>query len=422
MCRKNDRWLMGVSLVAILAAVFLAGCEKTQKKPAAPAAKPPVEQPATPETKPAAVETPAEPPALQPAMPAADEKKSDAKEEVKPEPKAEPKTEPKPEPKAEAKPAMAPAQPTVEIKAPLGLPPVPIPSDNAMTAEKIELGRLLYFDARVSKDGKISCATCHDPKMAWAEHTPTSKGIHEQVGQRNSPTVINAAYATSQFWDGRAKTLEEQSVGPVGNPIEMGHSMAAVVEHFNKIPGYQERFKKVFGTGVTEEGFAKAVAAFERTVLSGNSPYDKFKAGDEKAISDAQKKGMDLFMEDCATCHAPPLFSNYKFYCAGVGLDKEKPDEGLKTVTGKDRDRGKFRTPPLREVANTAPYFHDGSAATLEDAVALMMAGGTKNPAVSPMLKGLAEEKYTPDDKKNIVEFLKALSGEYPIVEPPKLP
>ena len=258
--------------------------------------------------------------------------------------------------------------------------------------------------------------------MAWAEHTPTSKGIDGHVGQRNSPTVINAAYATSQFWDGRAKTLEEQSVGPVGNPIEMGHSMAAVVEQFNKIPEYQTRFQKVFGTGVTEEGFAKAVAAFERTVLSGNSPYDKFKAGDEKALTDAQKKGMDLFMEDCNTCHKAPLFSNYLFYSAGVGMKKEKPDEGRKVVTGKDRDRGKFRTPPLREVANTAPYFHDGSAATLEDAVALMMAGGTDDPDVSPMLKGLREEKFTPEDRKNVVEFLKALSGEYPIIEPPKLP
>ena len=399
MCRKNGLWWMGVSLVAVLAVGFLSGCEKTE-----PSSKKPAPAAAMPEVKPTVVEEPAEPPILEPAMPA------DAKPEVTP------------EPKAEAKPATPPAQPTAEIKAPLGLPPVPIPDDNPMTAEKIELGKLLYFDGRVSKDGKISCATCHDPKMAWAERTPTSKGIGGQVGQRNSPTVINAAYATSQFWDGRAKTLEEQAVGPVGNPIEMGHSMAAVVEHFNKIPEYQQRFQKVFGTGVTEEGFAKAVAAFERTVLSGNSPYDKFKAGDEKALSDAQKKGMELFMEDCATCHAPPLFSNYKFYCAGVGLDKAKPDEGLKTISGKDRDRGKFRVPPLREVANTAPYYHDGSVATLDDAVALMMAGGTKNAAVSPMLKGLAEEKYTPEDKKNLVEFLKSLSGEYSIVEPPKLP
>ena len=157
--------------------------------------------------------------------------------------------------------------------------------------------------------------------------------------------MINAAYATSQFWDGRAKTLEEQSVGPVGNPIEMGHSMPAMVAQFDKIADYHDRFQKVFGTGVTEEGFAKAVAAFERTILSGNSPYDKFKAGDQKALSDAQKKGMDLFMEDCNTCHRAPLFSNYLFYSAGVGMKKAKPDEGRKDVTGKDRDRGKFRTP-----------------------------------------------------------------------------
>jgi cytochrome c peroxidase len=387
------------------------GCQesKSPKKPSPPAAKQ--------STEPKSVEAPTEE-KTEPKP----EVKPEPKPEVKPEPKPEVKPEPKPEARPEPKPEAQAATPASEVKVPLGLPPLPTAADNPMTAEKIELGKLLYFDARVSKDGNISCATCHDPKMAWAEHTPASKGFGGHVGQRNSPTVINAAYATSQFWDGRAKTLEEQSVGPVGNPIEMGHSMAAVVEQFNKIPEYQTRFQKVFGTGVTEEGFAKAVAAFERTVLSGNSPYDKFKAGDEKALTDAQKKGMDLFMEDCNTCHKAPLFSNYLFYSAGVGMKKEKPDEGRKVVTGKDRDRGKFRTPPLREVANTAPYFHDGSVATLEDAVALMMAGGADDPDVSPMLKGLREEKFAPEDRKNVVEFLKALSGEYPIIEPPKLP
>lgn len=322
----------------------------------------------------------------------------------------------------EDQPATEPQAATFEIEPPLGLPPVPIPDDNPMTAEKVELGKLLYFDPRVSLDGKISCATCHDPKMAWAEQTPTSTGIHGQVGQRNSPTVINSAYATSQFWDGRAKTLEEQAVGPVGNSIEMGHSMAGVVETFNQIPEYRERFQKVFGTDVTEEGFAKAVAAFERTVLSGNSPYDKYQAGDEDALTEAQKQGLESFMDDCAMCHTPPLFSNYRFFSAGIGRDKETPDEGRMDATGRDRDRGKFRVPALREVANTAPYFHDGSVATLEEAVALMMAGGTDHPDVSPMLKTLAEHEHTDEDQANMVEFLKALSGEYPIINPPELP
>lgn len=198
-----------------------------------------------------------------------------------PGPAAEPTEKPAPEP-AEIPAAVLTVESAPELlEVPLGLPALPVPDDNPMTFEKVELGKLLYFDKRVSKDGAVSCATCHDPKMAWTEHEPTSTGItdaegHPQVGQRNSPTVINAAYATSQFWDGREPTLEKQAVGPVGNPIEMGHSMEAVLAAFSKIPGYQQRFQEVFGTDVTEDGFAKAIAAFERTVLSGNSPYDKY--------------------------------------------------------------------------------------------------------------------------------------------------
>jgi len=307
-------------------------------------------------------------------------------------------------------------------KVPLGLSPVTVPEDNPITPEKVELGKLLYFDKRVSKDGTVSCATCHDPKMAWAEHTPTSEGIGHQKGDRNAPTVINAAYATSQFWDGRAKTLEEQATGPVENAIEMGHKMEAVVDAFSKIPDYQERFQKVFGTGVTKEGFAKAIAAFERTVLSGDSPYDRFVQGDQNALTDAQKRGWESFRSHCSTCHTPPIFSNYRFFNAGVGTNKPKPDEGRKKVTGKDSDLGKFRTPPLRDITETHPYFHDGSAAKLEDAVALMAGGGKDNANLSEMLKSVREANLGAKEQKNLVEFLKALSGKYPIIEPPAPP
>jgi len=324
------------------------------------------------------------------------------------------------EKKAEASAAKPAEQTAVTVAVPLGLPPLPVPADNPMTAEKIELGKLLYFDKRVSKDGTVSCATCHDPKVGWAQNTPNAEGIGHQFGDRNSPTVINAAYATSQFWDGRAKTLEDQAVGPVENPIEMGHSMEAVTAAFNKIPGYKERFQKVFGTDVTKDGFAKAIAAFERTILSGDSPYDKYQAGDKKALSEAQVRGMKLFEENCAVCHAPPLFSNYRFFNAGVGSDKPKPDEGRKKVTGDADDMGKFRTPALREVANTGPYFHDGSAKTLEDAVALMAAGGKDNPNLASALKTVKNGKLTEANRKDLVEFLKGLSGKYPVVEAPK--
>jgi cytochrome c peroxidase len=308
-------------------------------------------------------------------------------------------------------------------KLPLGLPALKIPDDNPMTAEKIELGRMLYFDTRLSKDGKISCATCHNPKEAWAEREPVSTGIGGQKGGRNSPTVINAAYAPAQFWDGRAATLEEQALGPIENPIEMGHHLDAMIADLSKLDEYKERFQKVFGTGITKDGVAKAIAAFERTVLSGNSAFDRFKAGNEKALSDAQKRGMELFESaGCSTCHAAPLFSNYRYYNAGVDAGKDKPDAGRMDVTKKETDRGKFRTPSLRDVAGTAPYFHDGSVAKLEDAVALMAVGGKDNPNISPMLKAMSEAKLTDENKRNIVEFLKALSGEYPVVEPPKLP
>lgn len=354
----------------------------------------------------------AEPPKdAAPVVPAKPEAKTAEKpsEPVKPEAKTEAKTEAKPV--------------AFEVKVPLGLPKLPIPADNPMTAEKVELGRMLYFDTRMSKDGTVSCATCHDPKVAWTENRPTSTGINKQVGGRNSPTVINAAYAKSMFWDGRAKDLEAQATGPVENPIEMGHSMVAVVKQLSEIPEYQQRFQKVFGGPVTKENFAKAIAAFERTILSGNSPYDRFKAGDKTALNEAQQRGLELFEKvGCADCHAPPLFSDYDFHNAGAGADKPKPDIGRREVTKKEEDTGAFRVPSLRDVSEAGPYFHDGSVAKLEDAVALMAAGGKDNPHRSKDFDTVREHKLTPDQQKDLVEFLKALKGEFPVVDPPQLP
>jgi len=317
---------------------------------------------------------------------------------------------------SEAKPA-AEAGAAAELpEVPLGLPEVPVPEDNPITPEKVALGKMLYFDTRLSKDGTISCATCHDPEMAWAEHTPTSTGIGDQVGGTNAPTVINAAYATSQFWDGRAATLEEQALGPIANPIEMGHELPAMLGDLSKLDDYEAAFEKAFGDPeITEDRVAKAIASFERLVLSGNSPYDKFQDGQEDALTDAQKRGKDLFDEvGCIRCHRPPLFSNYLFHNAGIGMDKDPPDEGRKAVTGKDVNLGEFRVPALREVANTAPYFHDGSSKTLEEAVALMVAGGIDNPNLSLMLKAVREKEISDQDQKDLVAFLKALSGEFP--------
>ncbi|UCD28385.1 MAG: c-type cytochrome [Planctomycetota bacterium] len=320
--------------------------------------------------------------------------------------------------------AQSKAPTAVALSVPLGLPAVPIPPDNPMTAEKIELGKMLYFEKRLSKDKSISCATCHDPMMAWAEHIPTSKGIHEQIGARNANSVINTAFLSSMFWDGRAKSLEEQALGPIENPMEMGQTMEVLLDDLAKIPEYQKRFKDIFGTDVTKEGVAKAIAAFERTILSGNSPYDRYQNGDKSAMTGDQVRGMEVFMDKgmCATCHTEPIFSNGRFYNAGIGMDKAEPDEGRKKETGRDGDLGKFRVPPLREAANTHPYFHDGSVAKLADAVQIMADGGKDNPNLSPMMKGVREAKLTDRDKKDLVAFLNALSGEYPIIKPPKLP
>lgn len=319
-------------------------------------------------------------------------------------------------------PAAAPAQEAYTITPPLGLPPVPIPADNPMTKAKVELGKMLYFDTRLSADRTISCATCHDPQKAWAEDRPTSVGFKGQLGPVNSPTVINTAYARLLFWDGRAASLEEQALGPIENPKEMGHSLEELVKQLSEVPEYVQRFQEAFGTGVTKDGIAKAIAAFERTVLSGNSPYDKYQAGDQTALTEEQVRGLRLFEDHCAVCHSPPLFSNYQFYNAGIGLDKEPSNQGRMAVTKDQRDFGKFRVPPLREVAKTAPYFHDGSIATLEEAVRIMAQGGIENPNLSPQFKALKAANLTDQDVKDLVAFLNALSGEYPIIEPPQLP
>lgn len=310
------------------------------------------------------------------------------------------------------------AGPTELPKIPLGLPPLDIPQDNPMTAEKVALGKALYFDKRLSKDGTLSCATCHDPEVAWTENRSTSQGIDGQIGGANSPTVINAAYAPTQFWDGRAATLEEQALGPIENPIEMGHDLEVLIPELNEIPEYVEAFQKVFGTKVTSDTLAKAIGAFERTVLSGNSPYDRYMQGDQTAMSESAIHGLELFENSgCDSCHRPPLFSRYRYYNAGVGSNNDPPDAGRMAVTEREADLGKFRVPMLREVANTGPYFHDGSVATLEEAVTMMAAGGIKNDNLSAMMEAVGEAELTEADRQDLVAFLEALSGEFPGAE-----
>src|SRR5262245_20948746 len=306
-----------------------------------------------------------------------------------------------------------PAFPREGPKVPLGLVPIPWPKDNPYTPEKAELGWLLYFDKRLSVDGSVACASCHDPQFAFTDGQPVAKGIRAQLGGRSAPTVINRAYSLDQFWDGRAGSLEEQAKGPVANPIEMGFTHDGCAACIGAIPGYRKRFKEVFGSEkVTMDLITKAIATFERTVLSGNSPYDKFKAGQAEALTPAQKRGMEICYSNnasCASCHEGVNFTNCKYANVGIGMDKPMPDLGRYLVTKKEEDKGAFKTPTLREVVRTAPYMHDGSLKTLEDVVEHYNKGGVKNPWLHQDVRQL---NLKDDQKKDLVEFLKALSGE----------
>lgn len=308
-------------------------------------------------------------------------------------------------------------------KVPGGLGKIEHPKNNPLTPAKIALGKQLYFDPRLSKDATISCASCHDPKKGWSNGEKVATGIDGQKGGRNSPTVLNSAFSRFQFWDGRAGSLEEQALGPIQNPIEMGMKLEELVSRLNAIEGYRKQFQNVFGTDVTSEGIAKAIAAYERTILSGDAPYDRFKAGDKNALSAAAQRGMKVFFNDahCSACHAGPNFTDNAFHNVGVGMDRKKFDEGRKVISKLGGDTGSFKTPTLREIARTGPYMHDGSIETLEEVIEHYNKGGIANEYLDEELYNL---KLTDQQKKDLITFLKeGLSSEsYPDHKAPELP
>lgn len=310
-----------------------------------------------------------------------------------------------------------------ESAVPAGLPPVVHPKDNPSTPEKIALGKQLYWDKRLSKDSTISCASCHDPKKGWSNGDQFATGVGLKKGGRNSPTVLNSAYNRFQFWDGREPSLEAQAVGPIQNPIEMSMTEEVVVERLNKIAGYKAQFQEVFGTDVTLKNIGKAIAAYERTVLAGDSPYDRYKAGDEKALSEAALRGRRVFFNKalCSACHSGPNFTDNGFHNVGVGMDKKDYDVGRFAVQKLGGNRGAFKTPTLRDIARSAPYMHDGSMKTLEEVVEHYNKGGIDNPYLSEDIFPL---KLTDQEKKDLVTFLKEglTSGDYPMHEAPELP
>ena len=299
---------------------------------------------------------------------------------------------------------------------------VPVPSTNLNYAAKLSLGKQLYFDGRLSKNNAISCAFCHNPVAGFADPNQTSVGVGGKRGGRQSPTVYNTAFNPFQFWDGRAGSLEEQAIGPIHNPVEMAETHETVVPKIAKINGYKEEFQKVFETGVSLQGIAEAIAAYERTIISTNSAFDKFVLGDPDAMGEDAQRGMAVFKGKgrCILCHNGSNFTDNRFHNLGVPqVGPMEEDLGRYYVTLREHDKGAFKTPTLRSITETAPYMHDGAFKTLEEVIDFFDKGGNPNPQLSPLMKPLG---LAPQEKADLVAFLKALTGEPIPFEFPKLP
>jgi cytochrome c peroxidase len=312
------------------------------------------------------------------------------------------------------------------LQVPFGLedPASYIPKDNPLTIEKIELGKLLFFDPRLSADNKVACASCHLPFMAWTDGQKVSIGIGGQLASRNGMTIVNRVYSTAQLWDGGQPSLEAQALNPIFMSVRMGMpSPDAFLKKLNAIKGYRERFYQVFGTDVTLDDVGKALASFQRTILSGNSPADEFDfGGEEDAISDSAKRGLTIFQTKgrCARCHSGFNFTDEKFHNLGIDWDTQNVNVGRYTITGEEDQIGAFKTPTLREISKTSPYMHDGRFVTLEEVIEFYDKGGIQNPHLDNTMVPL---NLTTEEKKDLVEYLRALNGEgYQMDIPGKFP
>ncbi|MEQ1531133.1 MAG: cytochrome c peroxidase [Methylococcales bacterium] len=298
----------------------------------------------------------------------------------------------------------------------------PAPENNPTTAEKVALGQMLYHDPRLSSTGTVSCASCHNTMLGGEDNRPNSMGVNGQTGGRSAPTVWNAAFNKVQFWDGRAASLGDQAAGPVTNPIEMGmKDWNVVVARLKSIDGYEKAFEKAFGKGdelISKENATKAIAAYERTLITPNSAFDKYVGGDTSTLTEQQVRGMKKVEAlGCGNCHSgPALNGGGSFQVFPVMADAKleekyhfEEDLGLAEVTKKDADKKKFKVPTLRNIALTAPYFHNGSVPTLEKAVAVM--------AKTQLGKDL-----TTAETDDVVAFLESLTGQFPKQHMPTLP
>lgn len=301
----------------------------------------------------------------------------------------------------------------LHLRVPPGLSVLmPVPTDNPLSAAKVALGHALFFDKQLSRDRKVACASCHRPERAFADGRRVPVGIGGRRGRRNVPSLLNRVYASALFWDGRAASLEEQALAPLVSALELDNSYHEIVRRLEADRAYRDFWREAFGTDrIAIDEVAQALASFERTLLSGNSAFDRYESLHlKRALSEPARRGLALFRgkAGCQVCHDGPLLSDGRFHNTGVSWGRQPMDLGRYEVTGLEPDRGAFRTPSLRDVARTAPYMHDGSLQTLGEVIDVYDRGGRPNPYLDGLLKPLG---LTRGEKKDLVAFLKSLTG-----------
>jgi cytochrome c peroxidase len=296
------------------------------------------------------------------------------------------------------------------IAIPAGFPPFTAPEDNEPTGARIALGRKLFYDERLSRTEDVACASCHLQQHAFADPNRVSVGVDGRTGTRNAPALVNLAWGKTFFWHGGALSLEVQAVGPIKNALEMDSTLAEVAERLTAEPELVEEFQRAYAEDPSESTITRALASFGRSLVSGNSPYDRWLAGDESAMNESAIRGEALFngeRGECFHCHAGFNFSNNAFRNNGIALDD--PDEGRREITLKDSDLGKFKVPTLRNIAVSAPYMHDGSLETLDEVIAAYVQGGRGHPNTDPTIQPLDLDA---GEQADLRAFLEALTDQ----------
>jgi cytochrome c peroxidase len=300
-----------------------------------------------------------------------------------------------------------------------GYEPMTIPPDNPMTAEKIALGRQLFFDERLSIDGSKSCYSCHVCEHGLTDGLAKAVGAGNKELTRSSPTLWNIGYHKEFYWDGRSDSLEKQAMAAwKGANMGVGEKTDEIVAKINALQDYRSQFQKVFQSDATADNMMKAIAAYERTIIGGNTKWDRWRAGDQSAISQSAYRGWNIFQGiKCNNCHDGILFTDQQYHNIGIGMDQKEPDVGRFKVTNRPEDTGAFKTPTLRDIAKSAPYFHDGSAKTLEEAVDIMLAGGKPNQYLDK--KNLKPQNPLPEQREDLLNFLRSLTVDCTLTKPP---